>query len=170
MADDDGRWLSKAELAAARGISAASTDRLIRRQHWRRQMGDDRKIRVFVPATWIGEDLRPGPRSGNPSGNPTDAAGPTDISRAISVLETAATALREQLERSDARAADAEARERQTRDRLVVALAELATLRTPVIRARTRDGGEAVSAAISQVAPVAALAAARWAWRRLRRR
>jgi hypothetical protein len=34
---DDGRWMTFAELAAARGISKASAIKLVRRHGWRRQ-------------------------------------------------------------------------------------------------------------------------------------
>src|SRR5690242_12778545 len=47
---EDGQWMSKAELAAARGISLASADRLVRRRKWRRQKGNDGRVRVLVPA------------------------------------------------------------------------------------------------------------------------
>ncbi len=43
------RWMTKAELATARGISVESADRLIRRQGWRKVPGNDGRARVLVP-------------------------------------------------------------------------------------------------------------------------
>ena len=105
-ASEDGVWMTKAELAAVRRISVASADRLIRRQRWRKQRGNDGRARVLVPADWAE------PRKGEPtdkfSGNPTDAAdrptdaadrhptdGPTDISHQIRALTVALDAIRE---------------------------------------------------------------------------
>jgi hypothetical protein len=39
------------ELAAVRGISAVSAERLVRRRHWPRQVGNDGIVRVLVPLT-----------------------------------------------------------------------------------------------------------------------
>lgn len=52
MSETDGTWLTKAEIARVRGITIASAYRLIRRQGWRRQPGNDGKIRVLVPSDW----------------------------------------------------------------------------------------------------------------------
>ena len=75
---DDGRWLTKAELAQARRIDIASATRLIRRQGWRRQPGNDGRVRVLVPADWM-HPRHDDPRD-DPSGNPRDddAADPMD--------------------------------------------------------------------------------------------
>jgi hypothetical protein len=45
-----GAWMTKTELARARRISIASVDRLIRRKGWRRQPGNDGRVRVLVPS------------------------------------------------------------------------------------------------------------------------
>jgi hypothetical protein len=47
-----GRWMSKAELAAVRGIAVGSAERLIRRQRWRRMLGNDGRIRALIPPDW----------------------------------------------------------------------------------------------------------------------
>jgi hypothetical protein len=99
----DGRWLSKAELARVRQISSASADRLIRRQGWRKALGNDGRARVLVPLTWAE------PRNANPTdkaaSNPTDTlADPTDIRRIVSGFETAIAALRDRAEAAEARA------------------------------------------------------------------
>ena len=48
---DGRRRMTYAELAVVRGISAASAERLVRRRHWVRQLGNDGIVRVFVPLT-----------------------------------------------------------------------------------------------------------------------
>src|SRR5262249_36765384 len=59
---DEGTWLTKAELAARRAISIASATKLIRRSGWRRQPGNDGRVRVLVPWDHAGtspEDAEP---------------------------------------------------------------------------------------------------------------
>jgi hypothetical protein len=53
MEQDDGRWLTYPELAAARGIDKASAIRLATRKHWRRQRDNRRVVRVLVPPEWL---------------------------------------------------------------------------------------------------------------------
>jgi hypothetical protein len=48
---DGARRMTYAELAAVRGISALSAERLVRRRHWPRQTGNDGVVRVLVPLT-----------------------------------------------------------------------------------------------------------------------
>jgi hypothetical protein len=55
---DDSRWMTFAELAAARGIGRVSAERLVRRHKWRRQPGNDGRVRVLVPSG----ELRANPR------------------------------------------------------------------------------------------------------------
>jgi hypothetical protein len=85
----DGRWMSYAELAAARGIDRSSAFKLTLRHKWRRQKDNRGTVRVYVPTDWLG----PSRDMSNP------AAG--DMSHAISALEGAVSALREQLERAE---------------------------------------------------------------------
>lgn len=47
-----GVWMTKAELAAVRGISIGSANRLVRHRRWERHPGDDGRIRVLVPRRW----------------------------------------------------------------------------------------------------------------------
>ena len=47
---DGTRWMTYAELAAARGITRSSATRLAFRRGWRRQTGNDGQARVAVPA------------------------------------------------------------------------------------------------------------------------
>ena len=48
---DGARRMTYAELAAVRGISALSAERLVRRHKWPRQTGNDGVVRVLVPLT-----------------------------------------------------------------------------------------------------------------------
>jgi hypothetical protein len=118
--DADGVWMSFAELGRARGISRASAARLVRRRKWRKRTDNHGVVHVFVPA---GAD-EPADRQ---PGHPTEALGghPTDVSHAISALETAVTTLREQLERSEQRADRAELATTELRDRLGLSQAAL---------------------------------------------
>jgi hypothetical protein len=43
------RWMSYADIAAARGVSVASITRMVRRKKWRRQPGNGPAILVAVP-------------------------------------------------------------------------------------------------------------------------
>lgn len=49
----DGIWLTKAELAAARGVSIEVANRIIRRRRWERQSGVDGRTRILVPRRWF---------------------------------------------------------------------------------------------------------------------
>jgi hypothetical protein len=48
---DGARRMTYAELAAVRGISVVSAERLVRRKHWPRQVGNDGVVRILVPLT-----------------------------------------------------------------------------------------------------------------------
>jgi hypothetical protein len=48
---DGARRMTYPELAAVRGISALSAERLVRRKRWPRQTGNDGIVRVLVPLT-----------------------------------------------------------------------------------------------------------------------
>jgi hypothetical protein len=125
-----GAWLTKAELAATRGITLASATRMIRRQGWRRQTGNDGRVRVFVP---LGQsDPRPQVRpEGNPKGTPENgsegAPGATpgaDLS--LSEAFTAALAeVREAHASEVATMRDQLGRERERADQAEVAVADL---------------------------------------------
>jgi hypothetical protein len=99
----DDRWMTFAELADARGISRASASKLVRRKKWRRQTDNRGTVRILVPLDAMDSPLD------RPADNPLDrpSVGPMDISHMIRAFETAATMLREQLARENARA-DAE--------------------------------------------------------------
>jgi hypothetical protein len=98
-ASGEGQWLTYAELAAIRHIDRASAVRLAIRRHWRRQKGNTgREVRVLVPPEALTGD-RSVDTSEVRSGHTSD-----DVAHVVSAFETALTTLREQLERSEARA------------------------------------------------------------------
>jgi chromosome segregation ATPase len=96
----EGRWLTFAELAQARGISEASARKLVRRHKWRRQAGNQGIVRILVPAEALDR-----PRDGLGT-DPAHILGTdlSDTSRAISTLEAAISTLREQFEQANRRA------------------------------------------------------------------
>jgi hypothetical protein len=91
-------WMTKAEIAAVRRITVASADRLVRRQGWRKQRGNDGRARVLVPLSWAR------PTDNPPDNKPDDPTDKQDISRIIKALESAVSTLQEQLARETARA------------------------------------------------------------------
>ena len=103
---EDARWLSYTELAAERGISRASAIRMVRRQRWRRQTGNDGEARVLVPATALPGDRPEGSDTGQTPGHALD--GDTGhqglMAGALVALEDAVSALRDQLTIANARA------------------------------------------------------------------
>jgi len=100
-AGDSGTWMTKAELAAARGISIESVERLMRRHRWRRQPGNDSRVRVLVPSDWMtprdtDPPHRPPPL---PIGDPP--AHPPPVRSDADAVETVLAALREAHEEVD---------------------------------------------------------------------
>lgn len=96
------------DLASALGIAPDSARKLARRRNWRRQPGNDGKIRIEVPI----ERLPPSvdsPRD-NPPDSPQDSPGDTQTSAQLMVLEAQIASLRElvasERARADAAAAD----------------------------------------------------------------
>ena len=145
--DSSGTWMTKAELARARGITLGSADRLIRKQRWRRQPGNDGKVRALIPPGWENPDPR-----GEPTDDPTDdprAVGMSSLAAgALTALEDAVSALREQLERAEAgrveerqRADRAEARADDLRAQIDVLNAELVVMRAEADRQLAEERG-----------------------------
>jgi hypothetical protein len=100
-AGEDGRWMTYAELAEARGIDHQSARRLASRLKWQRQTDNQQIVRVYVPAA----RAEPGRRQRDMT-----ADHPRDLSRAISALETAVASLTERAEAAEKRADQAEIR------------------------------------------------------------
>jgi hypothetical protein len=120
--NQDGRWMTFAELAATRGITRASAIRMVRRKRWRRMQDNQGRALTLVPEEWL---ARPddGPED-HPEGSATerhpDGPGDTGLfhAKALATLETAVVALTNQLAKADARVADTEGRLTQTAARL----------------------------------------------------
>jgi hypothetical protein len=117
----DIKWMSYLEISDARGISVASAKRLTLRRKWRRQAGNDGTARVAVPNS----ELTPRAKT---SKNFVAA----DAARIIETLETAVSALREQLERERDRADQAIDATAQAATRLAEAEAQNADLKSAV--------------------------------------
>jgi hypothetical protein len=113
---DGARRMTYAELALVRGTSQASAERLVRRRHWPRQVGNDGVVRVLVPlaeaknakeraALEVAPDTD-GPPPGHARTFPLTSPGQSapDDPRTIRTLESVIEALREQLTRAEQRA------------------------------------------------------------------
>ena len=92
--DSEGRWVTYADLAAARGIDRQSAAKLSFRRHWRRQKDNQGMVRVCVPPDWLRPERD---TSGDVSGK-----GSGDMSAVIKPLQEAVDALRTQLDRAEA--------------------------------------------------------------------
>jgi hypothetical protein len=53
---DDGQWMTYSQIAARRGISKGSAERLVRRHRWRRQVDNQGLARALVPPSWLEVD------------------------------------------------------------------------------------------------------------------
>jgi chromosome segregation ATPase len=115
-ADNDGAWLSFPELARLRGINLTSAFRLARRNSWRRQKGNDGKLRVLVPAVDRAIDLDKDKDKGSREPDKGQDKGLTQAVAAIrsgvlevvQPLQAAITVLEAQLTEANTRAARAE--------------------------------------------------------------
>lgn len=117
-ADNDGAWLSFPELARLRGINLTSAFRLARRHGWRRQKGNDGKLRVLVPTVDRTIDLD---KDKDKGGKELDKGQDNGLSQAIATirsgvlevvqpLQDAIAVLEAQLTEANTRAARAEVR------------------------------------------------------------
>jgi chromosome segregation ATPase len=90
--EDNGRWMTYAELGLVRGISKESALKLALRRKWRKQPDNQGQVRVYVPLDWAGSrDKRAAP------GAEARADISMDVSTVIKPLEAAIAALQEQL-------------------------------------------------------------------------
>ena len=135
-AGDGTRWMTYAELAATRGISKASANRLTFRKKWPRKTGNDNQARVAVPS-----DAQAPPPDGTPDAR--EDATHDDIPVII----------------HDMQAADTLARERQRADQ-AEARAMAAEAQVVAIRAQADQRGEALTAALVVAASAEAQASA----------
>lgn len=110
--DDDCRSMTYAEIAAARGISALSAERLVRRRRWPKQLGNDGTVRVLVPA----DEARPA--SARHPGGRQPGRPPADVLPAIrEAIRETIQPLQEQLQAANRRAERAEERAEAERAR-----------------------------------------------------
>jgi chromosome condensin MukBEF ATPase and DNA-binding subunit MukB len=114
----DGRWMTHAELAQARGISTASAIKLALRHRWRKQKDNRGTLRCYVPSEFTNPN--------RDTGAVTTADGGVDASAAIAALQAAVTMLGDQLSHERTRADVAQGRLDDLQAKLVETQAELA--------------------------------------------
>jgi hypothetical protein len=128
-------WLSYPELARLRGINLTSAFRLAKRHGWRRQKGNDGKLRVLVPALDRTIDLdKSGDQGRTTPGKDNDlaqvvAAIRSDMMEVVKPLQDAIAVLEVQLTEANARADRAEADRRQAEQAAVGERARAEVLR-----------------------------------------
>jgi hypothetical protein len=136
----DGRWVTYDELAKLRGITKASAERLVFRNRWRRQRGNDRTVRALVPLDSLSGDTSPDvsapmPPDASPDMSP-DAR--RALSSALTALEDAVSALRDQLDATNARAERAEADRAEEHRRADDLRAQIAALSAEMVVTRAK--------------------------------
>ena len=124
---DGARRMTYAEIAQSRRISVSSAERLVRRKHWRRQVGNDGIVRILVP---LDDTQNPKEHADSDNGDPvwtTRSAVRTgdDVRGTIRTLEAAVRTLGEQLEFANKSLID----ERKRVDELLHELADARTAR-----------------------------------------
>ena len=140
--DPPGRWVTLAELAAARGIDVPSAQRLVRRRQWRRQPGNDGKIRVLVPPDELkpNPNVRPDDRTDVPPDRPSDTIADirADIMEVAQPLRDAIAVLRVQLDEANTRTVRADVHAEQSEARAMRAEEAVAAerVRADVLRDR----------------------------------
>jgi hypothetical protein len=147
---DDRRSMTYAEIAAARGISADSAVRLVRRKRWSKQAGNDGTVRVLVPANEATPASTRTPRGqpgGYPAGHPL--AAPADILPVIlGAIREVMQPLSEQIEAANRRADnereradDERTRADRERDRADSLAQQLAAVEGELIGVRVEAAG-----------------------------
>jgi hypothetical protein len=108
--DESARWMTFAELAAARGISKDSAVSLIRRRGWRRQKDNQGHVRALVPLAWAEPAERHPDREGEDEGEDQGDAGDDRhlLAGAIAALEASVMSLTARAEAAEGRAERAE--------------------------------------------------------------
>jgi hypothetical protein len=128
---DGARRMTYAELATVRGISATSAERLVRRKHWPRQVGNDGVVRVIVPLTEARKlrqrtapDVLPDNTGQLPGHDRMSEMSAPGDPRTIRTLESAVEALREQLGIANRRVDELQAELSEERRRLIAILTD----------------------------------------------
>jgi DNA repair exonuclease SbcCD ATPase subunit len=133
------RWMTYQEAAAALRMTPESIRARARREHWRKQLGNDGKALILVPVD--AEGIPPGDTDGDapasrPVKRPETDPSVTALQTRISELEARATELRADVERERAE----QLQERERADRLTDEVANLAKqLATTVEKATARE-------------------------------
>jgi len=99
---DDRRSMTYAEIAAARGISADSAVRLVRRKRWVKQAGNDGTVRVLVPVDEASPASSRSP-GGQPGGQPAGRAAADILPVILGAIREVMQPLAEQLETANRR-------------------------------------------------------------------
>jgi predicted nucleic acid-binding Zn-ribbon protein len=96
----EGRWMSYDEISYARGIGRESAVKLVKREKWRRVMGNDGTARALVPLDRL--------KLARKSSGGHSAEDGQELSRILAEFEAALAAMREQAEAERQRANRAE--------------------------------------------------------------
>ena len=134
-AGQEGKWLTYAELADARGIDRQSARRMANRTHWRRQKDNHGVVRVYVPLAQAERQRRQRDISAD-----TPAVMPADMSAVTRPLEAAIAILRKQLELANSRAEQAEAGRDAERSRADALRDRIKALQVQLATAEAGDG------------------------------
>lgn len=89
----EGRWLTYDELATVRGIKRIGAVRLAKRQNWRRQPGNDGKVRVMVPTEALA--MVRGTRQPHPEADHLPDGALTGDGTMVAAFESALVTIRE---------------------------------------------------------------------------
>jgi DNA primase len=152
------RWMTYAEAAQALGMTTESVRQRARREHWRKQLGNDGKAQILVPADT--DRAPPGDTADEPpASRPVKRPEPdTAVLQArITEMEIRGAELRADLERERAE----RIQERDRAERLVNEVADLAKQLARV----AEEAGSAQAEAAGLSAQLADAKADRDAWR-----
>ena len=148
-ASPDGQWMTVAELAAARGISKGSVDRLARQRRWRRQPDPQGQVRFLVPYDALqsaGEKPAEAPPDGQRG---RQAAVPRALRERVQAAEQRAERAEKRAREAEQARVAAEAAARRERDRAVMLLA-----RAEAALAAERKARAAAEEAVQNIVPM----------------
>ena len=136
----DIRWLSYSEIAAIRGISRTSAERMVRRARWRRQVDNQGVTKAAVPLAYIelGRTSPPGSQGEDP---PDFKAFDAALAAVHEAKDGEIAAWRQRAEAAEARADRTGAQVTEAGERADRALALLADAETVLKAERSRADG-----------------------------